>query len=78
MYKVINTSRRPVFVEGVCLQTGESTSVENVSDIIRSLGDKRVVSIEKYEDTKETKILTEEGTGTQQTRKRRSSKLLNE
>lgn len=78
MYKVTNTLRRPVFVEGVRLMEGESTSIEKISDGLKHLQSKGIVYIEEViEKPKETQVLTEEGTS-EIKRKRRSSKILNE
>lgn len=74
MYKVTNTYRQPVFVEGVSLNVGESTTVDKLSKELNHLYDLNVVFIESIPN-KTTDVITEEGSGKKH---RKSSKILNE
>lgn len=75
MYEIRNISKRPVFVEGVCLNHNESTEVNEVTSKIENLHRLNLIRINSVED-KTTEVLTEEGYDNK--RKRRSSKTLNE
>lgn len=78
MYKVTNTSSKPVFVEGVCLGASESTEISVITENLRYIARKGIIMIssEKSETSNTVTVLTEEGTETK--KKRKSSKTLNE